>query len=168
MTWQRIGALEGGTVGGLAVVEDAEGPAILAVTPAGGFRSEDGRSWRPLSPESGPALADALAASPEFRQDRTLFVAGRTGIFRSSDGGATWRHALEGEVLSVAVSPAFEQDGTLFIGTGQDGVIRSDDGGVTWHGANSGLLDLSALTVALSPRFAEDRTAFVGTASRLY
>ena len=47
-------------------------------------------------------------------------------------------------------------------------MIRSEDGGATWGGANSGLLDLSALAVALSPRFAEDRTAFVGTASGLY
>ena len=168
MTWQHIGTLEGGTVGGLVVVEDAEGPAVLAVTPAGGFRSTDGRSWQPISPEPGPALADAIAASPSFQRDRTLFVAGRTGLFRSSDAGVTWRHGLDGEVLGVAVSPAFEQDSTLFIGTGQDGVIRSDDGGVNWYGANSGLLDLSALAVALSPRFAEDRTAFVGMASGLY
>ena len=95
-------------------------------------------------------------------------MAGRTGILRSSDGGATWRHALVGEVLAVALSPSFEEDGTLFIGTGQDGVIRSEDGGATWSGANSGLLDLSALALALSPRFTEDRTAFVGTASGLY
>jgi photosystem II stability/assembly factor-like uncharacterized protein len=168
MTWQLVGALDGGTVGGVAVVEDAEGPSVLAVTPAGGFRSEDGRAWRPLSPEPGPALADAIAVSPAFRRDRTIFVAGRTGLFRSSDAGATWRHALEGEVLTVALSPAFDQDATLFIGTGQDGVIRSDDGGLSWGGANSGLLDLSALAVALSPRFEEDRTAFVGTASGLY
>jgi len=168
MTWQRVGALEGGTVGGLAVVEDAEGASVVAVTPAGGFRSANGRSWSRLSPEPGPALADAVAASPAYRRDRTLFVAGRTGLFRTSDSGVTWRHALAGEVLAVAVSPAFEEDGTLFIGTGQDGVIRSDDGGVTWGGANSGLLDLTALAVALSPRFTEDRTAFVGTASGLY
>ena len=168
MTWQQIGALDGGTVGGLTVVDDTAGPAVVAVTPAGGFRSEDGQSWRPISPEPGPALADAIAASPAFKRDRTLFVAGRTGIFRSADGGVTWRHALVGEVLSVALSPAFEEDGILFIGTGQDGVIRSEDGGLTWGGANSGLLDLSALAIALSPRFAEDRTAFVGTASGLY
>lgn len=168
MSWQQIGALQGGTVGGLAVVHDQGGAALLAVTPAGGFRSEDGRVWRPLSPEPGPALADVVEASPAFGQDRTIFVAGRTGLFRSEDGGASWRHLLVGEVLSVAVSPAFEQDGAVFVGTGQDGVIRSEDGGITWSGANSGLLDLSALSLALSPRFAEDRTAFVGTASGLY
>ena len=168
MNWEQIGALDGGTVGGLVLVEGETGPAIIAVTPAGGFRSEDGRVWRPISPEPGPALADALAASPGFSRDQTLFVAGRTGLFRSTDGGASWRHVLVGEVLGLALAPTFEQDGTLFIGTGQDGVLHSEDGGETWAGANAGLLDLSALAVALSPRFPEDRTAFVGTASGLY
>ena len=168
MSWKQVGALDGGTVGGLTVVEDGGKATLLAVTPAGGFRSEDGRSWAPLSPEPGPALADALAASPAYAKDRTLFVAGRTGVFRSTDGGASWRHALAGEVLCLAVSPAFDRDGTLLIGTGQDGVLTSEDGGVSWHGANSGLLDLSVLAVALSPGFGEDRTAFAGTASALY
>src|SRR4051812_1149612 len=172
MRWQKIGALEGGTVGGLAVVrdqaQDGERTSLLAVTPAGSFRSQDGRVWRPLSPEPGPALADAIAASPAFQRDRSLFVAGRTGLFCSTDGGASWRHAVDGEVLTVAVSPAFADDPILFAGTAQDGVLRSGDGGLGWGGANSGLLDLTVLSVALSPRFAEDRTAFVGTASGLY
>jgi photosystem II stability/assembly factor-like uncharacterized protein len=168
LTWQQIGALEGGTVGGLAVVEEDGRAAVLAVTPAGAFRAEDGRRWAPLSPEPGPALADAIAVSPAFPRDRTLFVAGRTGLFRSGDGGRGWRLVLEGEVLAVSLSPRFDEDRTLFVGTGRDGVLRSDDGGQTWGGANSGLLDLSALAVALSPRFGEDRTGFVGTASGLY
>ncbi len=166
--WHCLGALNGGTVGGLVVVEDQDGHAVIAVTPSGCFRSADGQSWSPLSAEPGPALADAIAASPTFATDRTLVVGGRTGAFRSADGGRTWRHALDGEVLTVAVSPAFQMDATLFVGTAQDGVLHSETGGLTWAGANSGLLDLSALAVAFSPRFAEDRTAFVGTGSALY
>jgi photosystem II stability/assembly factor-like uncharacterized protein len=172
MSWQQIGALEGGTVGGLVLVreqtQDGERSVLLAVTPAGSFRSEDARSWQPLSPEPGPALADAIAASPAFERDRSLFVAGRTGLFCSTDGGRSWRHAIDGEVLTVAVSPAFADDPLLFAGTAQDGALRSVDGGLSWGGANSGLLDLTVLSVALSPRFSEDRTAFVGTASGLY
>jgi photosystem II stability/assembly factor-like uncharacterized protein len=172
MSWQQIGALEGGTVGGLVVVQeqtqDGERAVLLAVTPAGSFCSADARSWQPISPEPGPALADAIAASPAFQQDHSLFVAGRTGLFRSTDGGRSWRHAIDGEVLTVVVSPAYADDAQLFAGTAQDGVLRSGDGGLGWGGANSGLLDLTVLSLALSPRFAQDRTAFVGTASGLY
>ncbi len=166
--WHCLGVLDGGTVGGLVTVEDADGHAVVAVTPAGCFRSADGRSWSPVSTEAGPALADAVAASRTFAQDGTLVVGGRTGVWRSSDGGRSWRQALTGEVLSVALSPSFEADGILFAGTAQDGVLQSETGGLTWSGANSGLLDLSVLTVAFSPRFADDKTAFAGTASGLY
>jgi photosystem II stability/assembly factor-like uncharacterized protein len=168
MSWQQIGALNGGTVGGLVVVRDGERSVLVAVTPAGGFRSEDGRSWHPISPEPGPALADAIAASPNFAEDRTLIVAGRTGLYVSKDAGESWRHAVAGEVLSIATTPSFADDGVIFIGTAQDGVLRSDDAGQGWGGANSGLLDLTALAVAFSPNFAQDRNAFVGTASGLY
>lgn len=168
MSWQQVGALEGGTVGGLAVVRVGDRSTILAVTPAGGFRSEDGRTWRRLSPDPGPALADAIAVSPDFARDRTVLVAGRTGLYVSKDGGETWRHAVEGEVLCIATTPSFAADGTIFIGTGQDGVLRSDDAGIGWGGANSGLLDLTVLAVAFSPTFAQDRNVFVGTASGLY
>ena len=75
---------------------------------------------------------------------------------------------LVGEALTIALSPAFAEDQTVFVGTGQDGVLQSESAGLSWHGANSGLLDLSALAVAFSPRFAEDKTAFAGTASALY
>lgn len=174
--WHSLGALDGGTVGGLVVVAEQDGHAethagtyaVIAVTPAGCFRSTDGFQWSPLSAGPGPALADAIAASPTYAQDRTLVVGGRTGVFRSSDGGQTWRHALDGEVLIVAVSPGFETDNTIFAGTAQDGVLHSETGGLAWAGANSGLLDLAALAVAFSPAYVEDRTAFVGTGSALY
>jgi photosystem II stability/assembly factor-like uncharacterized protein len=167
--WQQIGQLEGGTVGGFAAGQDADGrPTVIAITPAGGFTYESGQSWRPLSTDPGPALTDAVAISPAFAQDGTLFAAGRTGVFRSTDRGQTWRQMLVGEALTIAVSPAFADDQTVFVGTGQDGVLRSENAGLSWSGANSGLLDLAALAVAFSPRFAEDKTAFVGTASALY
>ncbi|MGE3271759.1 MAG: WD40/YVTN/BNR-like repeat-containing protein [Chloroflexota bacterium] len=169
MTWQQIGQLEGGTVGALAVVTSSDGqPAVYAMSPAGGFAYRPGHPWQTLSPLPGPPLNDVLVASPAFERDGTLFAGGRTGVYRSEDRGQTWQHLLQGEVLSIAVSPAFADDHTLFVGTGQDGVLRSDDGGVSWSGANSGLLDLTALAVAFSPHFSQDRTAFVGTASALY
>ena len=167
--WQQIGQLVGGTVGGLAVGTQPDGQStVIAITPAGGFAYQSGQPWLALSPDPGPALTDAVAASPAFAQDGTLFAAGRTGVFRSTDRGRTWRQMLVGEALAIALSPAFAEDQTVFVGTGQDGVLRSENAGLSWGGANSGLLDLAALAVAFSPRFAEDKTTFVGTASALY
>jgi hypothetical protein len=35
----------------------------------------------------------ALAASPDFAEDRTIYAARATGLYRSTDGGASWQPA---------------------------------------------------------------------------
>ena len=83
---------------------------------------------------AGEALTEdyvyALAASPSFAQDGICFAARRSGLYRSDDGGITWRSAygsLDLEVplttLAVAVSPAFESDRSVFAGR-----VREDVG----------------------------------------
>lgn len=54
--------------------------------------------------------------SPDFREDRTLFIGTfMHGLFRSVDGGSSFSLVLEGaerSLYSVAVSPEFGADGT--------------------------------------------------------
>src|SRR5215212_10118389 len=152
--WERLSALEGGTVSGLTVVREDRGcAAVMAVTPTGLFRSEDGgRSWAAMGRERSLPLAQQVVASPGFAQDGTLFSAAHDGLYRSEDRGRSWRLVLIGVVLTVALSPTFEDDGLVFVGTAEDGILRSEDRGTTWSGANAGLLDLAALAVAVSPR----------------
>jgi hypothetical protein len=55
-------------------------------------------------PFSASLTAGAIAFSPEFVQDDTLYLySGYAGLFRSSDGGLTWRFAGRG--LPVPVPP---------------------------------------------------------------
>ena len=65
----------------------------------------------------------ALAASPNFAVDGVCFAARQSGLYRSDDGGRTWRSLFEVlrlEALlpatSVALSPGFESDGAVFAG----------------------------------------------------
>lgn len=169
-TWERIAAREGGTVAGLVGVTGRDGAASLfAATATGIFRSEAGRPWAPTSTGASVPFATAVAASPRFADDGTMFSAARDGLYRSRDGGQAWTRVLVGgPIFAVALSPTFAEDGALFVATAEDGVLRSEDGGTSWSGANAGLLDLTVLALALSPRVAEDRTAFAGTASGLY
>ncbi|HEY1296724.1 MAG TPA: hypothetical protein VGJ60_26905, partial [Chloroflexota bacterium] len=91
-------------------------------------------------------------------------VAGRNGLYRSHDGGASFVRVLSGgRVTSLALG-----DGSLFAGTEADGIVRSADNGRTWSSANPGLLDLTVLALALSPGFGRDGTGFAATASGVY
>src|SRR6266851_1314622 len=138
---------------------------VFAATPVGVHRSIDaGRTW--ALPGSAPTvpLASAVAASPRFADDQTLFACGADGLYRSTDGGLTWQRVLIGGPLLAVVAT----ESVVLAGTEADGILRSEDVGRTWTGANAGLLDLTAITLAVSPCFEKDRTGFAGTASGLY
>jgi photosystem II stability/assembly factor-like uncharacterized protein len=70
-----------------------------------------------------------------------------------------------GVIRTLAVSPQFAQDRTLFAGTEAGGVYRSLNAGDSWNAVNQGLTDLHIRSMAISPRFSTDRTLFVGTES---
>ena len=65
-------------------------------------------------------------------------------------------------VASLAFSPAFESDATIFAGTYRRGLFRSTDGGVKWQSVNEGLTDI-VVSVAVSPAFEQDGLVFAGT-----
>lgn len=63
---------------------------------------------------------------------------------------------------SVAVSPNFASDNTVFAGT-DNGVYKSTDGGSSWTQVNNGLTTTDVRSMAISPNFASDNTLFAGT-----
>lgn len=100
-----------------------------------------------------PALAVRLADEPEDEWEESfhalamtadghrLFLGTRFGLFRSGDGGYTWRHlsavATDTVVQAIAASP--HDPDTVYIGTHDAGILRSTDGGLTWQPINQGL-----------------------------
>ena len=92
-----------------------------------------------------PGNSRSVMISPAFQNDNTLFAFRAYDprrVYRSTDGGVTWKQVLDRYASSVAISPAFETDRTLFAATGKDdvyGVYRSTDGGDTWEQVNGGL-----------------------------
>ncbi len=99
-----------------------------------------------------------------------MVVAARnSGLYRSDDGGASWRSLYGSLTLeeplattSVAVSPGWDADHTLFAGA-NGGVLRSWDGGESWQVAL--LPDPAPLVTAivLSPNYSEDGLVFAAT-----
>ncbi len=130
-------------------------------------------TWSSGGPYVGNVVS--IAVSPNYVSDQTLFAGtDNDGVYKSTDGGTNWSAINTGlgnplilneklNVLSVAVSPNYASDQTLFVVIGENGVYKSTNGGTNWSAINTGLGNLDVLSVAVSPNYASDQTLFAGT-----
>jgi hypothetical protein len=99
----------------------------------------------------------AIAISPNFANDQTLFIAtDSVGIYKSVDAGSHWNVAYNSlSFQTLLFSPDYATDQTIYAGEDGYGVYRSMDGGATWNQMNHGFADPvhagSVLTLAFAP-----------------
>ena len=141
--------------------------AVANAKPASLFTSP----WQALSaPDDAPI--DALAASPSFAADHTLFAATTGGIHRSSDAGQSWTVLGAGpagvisDTTKIVPSPAYSTDHTLFLLTNiveppGRRVLRSTDNGASWQAIWE---STTVQDLAVSPAYASDGTLFLAGA----
>lgn len=165
--WLLIGP-DGGNV--RCLTYDPSDPSHLLLGTSAGqlFASHDGgNSWAPFAHlgEGDDLVIDHIVFDPTNTQ--TIYAAGwglykddEGDVFRSDDGGATWK-ALKGthgkSIRALAMAPS--DHNTLAIGA-LDGVFRSRDGGATWERMtpeNPGVLENNAslknfVSVAIDPQ----------------
>ena len=124
----------------------------FAGTASGLYRSRNaGRAWRLVDLGHEAPAVQSLAVSPAFA-DEGFVLAGteRDGLFRSDDGGQTWKPVSafpEPCVTSLAFAPRVGAHHIVAAGTAA-GVAISRDGGTTWT------LEASELGPILSIAFA--------------
>jgi photosystem II stability/assembly factor-like uncharacterized protein len=138
----------------------------------GVFRSDDGgRVWQRRSEGlTTDQQADslqlphfaALQASSTYDADKTVYVAGFDGLFKTTDDGQTWRELQTftiSRIEGLALSPVHGTDKTLAFSTYRGGVHISEDSGKTWKDISYSL-PTRLFDVAFSPDFAADQTLF--------
>ncbi|HUW14652.1 MAG TPA: hypothetical protein VM537_33335, partial [Anaerolineae bacterium] len=133
-----------------------DGTVLAGTLDDGVFRSDDrGRSWVAWNFGLLDLNTLALAISPDFGKDETLFAAVESGIFRSTNGGRAWREVpfpVElAPVLSLALSPAYATDGTLFAGTEAHGLFVTRDRGQTWDRLGEAMIGGAVNGLAVTP-----------------
>lgn len=137
----------------------------------------------PLAISSVPTTpVQFLAVSPGWPADPTLLGVwldpGSSGDYNrlfscnslfyiSRDAGQTWGQAQGGLAGScglhwptLAVSPDFVRDQTLFAGVSDMGILKSSDGGQLWRPSGVSLPDRYTPKILLSPGFANDKTVW--------
>ena len=123
--------------------------------------------WTPRGPEGGSVVDLAVDPSNTSVVYASAYIA---GIFKSTDGAATWTAAAEGfgpnasYVNTLAVDPNTRT--TLYAGTANDGVYTSFDAGETWSSLSAGLSGLSLNVYSLAINPSNSGILYAGTGGR--
>jgi photosystem II stability/assembly factor-like uncharacterized protein len=115
--------------------------------------------------DPGPVLA------LQFARDTAgeVLLAGlhRNGVVSAATPFDDWTPANDGLqarlLLSLAVSPAFDSDQTMYAAGPDDGVLRSSDAGRTWSAHLTEVADPPVFSIVVSPAFVEDHALFAAT-----
>ena len=113
---------------------------VWAVSDRAGLFASDNRGyhWEPVNTDLPAEELWSLACDPH--DDQRIFVGGRPGLYRSTDGGSHFEALPTGmgpncpigtpRITNVLIDPADSQQ--MWIGVEVDGVYHSGDGGDSW------------------------------------
>lgn len=106
-------------------------------------------------------VIDALEITPSYHHDQTVFIIVQNKLLKSTNGGISWKELVRGldntfVLSSIAISPEFEADQTVFASADGDGIYKSVDAGASWLKINQGLDNLGIGLMAISPAYAQD------------
>ena len=136
--WRALGPFGGPAA--LVRVDPHEFGAVVAATSDGRlFRSRDGGdSWDELRfPQHLRATIHDVLIHPRvpglYFASLSSEAAGSSGLFVSSDNGATWKAVNAFRNIPVRAIAAFRGDPNLLVAGTSTGVFRSVDGGEVWR-----------------------------------
>ena len=168
--WRLVGPFRAGRVVAVSGVPGSDGSFYFGGVDGGVWKTTDaGTVWNPIFDQEPVASIGAIAVAPS--DPRTIYVgtgesdirsdlASGDGMYRSGDGGATWKHiGLDDsrQISRILVDPADAQ--TVYVGvlghaygpSDQRGVYKSIDGGEHWQrvldkGPDTGIADIAMAT----------------------
>ena len=179
--WQQFATLKNsGAIQAVAISPNFSSDRTFWVgTERGGiWKTVDGGvTFQQVNRGMGNFSIMSLAISPNYQQDATILAATwHEGVFSSHDGGNSWQKQSRGltkdtqadlanykrpHFSDLSISPAYSNDGTIFI-AGFDGLFKSTDGGKVWSEVST-LSPNIIVGLGLSPDYQNDSTLAITT-----
>jgi len=178
LAWRLVGPFRAGRVVAVSGVPGGGASFFFGGVDGGVWKTTDaGTVWQPVFDHEPVASIGALAVAPSDpkviyagtgESDIRSDLASGDGMYRSDDGGATWKHiglADSRQVSRILVDPSDAQ--TVYVGvlghaygpSEERGVYKSTDGGEHWQrvldkGPEVGIADIAMATGAPQVLFA--------------
>ncbi len=171
LQWRMIGPYRAGRTVGAAGIPDQPNVFYIGVNNGGVWKTDDyGRTWNPIFDDQPTGSIGTLALAPsdpniiyvgsgEGLQRPDLSVG--DGIYKSTDGGRTWRHLglRDGQQIPAVIIDPHDPNRLFVAVLGhpygpnvERGVFRSTDGGQTWQKVLYKDEDTGAVDLAFDPR----------------
>jgi len=127
--------------------------------------TDGGTTWSGIPGLPNNTAMVAVLFSPAYATDQTIFIAGKGGLFATTNQGASWSLLDKSNLMAMALSPNFATDNTLFVTTSRNTIAESTNRGqgFTKVPVPSGLTG-GLTAIAVSPNYAVDHTLLLGTA----
>ncbi|HYK11267.1 MAG TPA: hypothetical protein VEV39_10735 [Gemmatimonadales bacterium] len=150
--WRSIGPFRGGRTVGATGVPGHPNTFFIGVNNGGVWKTDDaGRTWMPVFDAESTGSIGAVAVAPS--DPNTIYVGSGEGlqrpdlsvgdgIYKSTDGGATWTHLglRDGQQIPAVIVDPHDPNRVFAAVLGhpygpntERGVFRSTDGGTTWE-----------------------------------
>ncbi len=121
---------------------DEDGVILAGTLEDGVLRSDDrGEHWKRWNFGLLDLSIYAIVPSPAFAQDDTIFAGTETALFKSENGGRSWRETPFPETAAPVLALTIDHDRTCWAGTDGHGIWHSTDDGASWRQASDGAID---------------------------
>lgn len=127
-----------------------------------GRTSDRGATWTQFDEGFGSAAIRALVI--DSGSPSTLYAGSNSGLFRSTDGGATWSLRAARPARALAIDP--QTAATMYLGSPSEGVLKSVDGGLTWSPSSNGIGNQRVNAIVIHP--SDPRILYAGVAGAVY
>ena len=138
----------GGTINALAI--DPKTSTTLYTGTRGGVFMEHGS----IGCEIWALAIDPQTPTTLYAASATVCKPGGPGVYKSTDGDATWSAVNAGLTTPIVGALAIDPRAptTVYAGTSYGGVFKSTDGGGSWSTFNDGLTNLFVTALVIDPK----------------